>query len=73
MNLSMLRKQAGVTQKDVAHALGVAQSTVSMWETGRNFPRVHMLSALAGVLHCTVNELLALADDEEQDQIAKGA
>lgn len=73
MNLTMLRKQAGVTQKDVAQALGVAQSTVSMWETGRNFPRVHMLPALTGVLHCTIDELLALADDEEQDEMAKGA
>lgn len=71
MNLSMLRKQVGVTQKAVAEALGVSQSTVSMWETGRNFPRVYMLPALAEVFHCTVDDLLT--NDTEQDQMAKGA
>ena len=71
MSFSMLRKQTNLTQKAVAEALGVSQSTVSMWETGRNFPRVYMLPALAEVFHCTVDDLLT--NDTEQDQIAKGA
>ena len=71
MNLSMLRKQVGVTQKAVAEALGVSQSTVSRGETGRNFPRGYMLPAFAEEFHCTVDDWLT--NDTEQDQMAKGA
>lgn len=55
--LKELRKQAGLSQADVAYALDVLQSTVSMWETGDNMPRAAMLPKLAELYHCSINDL----------------
>ncbi len=70
MNLTMLRKQAGVTQKDIAQALGVAQSTVAMWEARHNLPRASMLPALASILKCSID---ALFEDDAHPTLAKEA
>lgn len=37
-NLKKLRKYNGISQKSLADALGVSQSTVAMWESGKNSP-----------------------------------
>lgn len=48
--LRSLRLAGGMTQKQVAEKLGVMPKTVSKWETGRGFPDVSVVSALADVL-----------------------
>ena len=58
MNIKNMRKNSGMTQKKLANELQIAQSTVSMWETGENAPRTMMLPKIAKVLDCTVDELL---------------
>ena len=55
--LKELRNRSGLSQAEVACALGVLQSTVSMWETGDNTPRTAMLPKLAELYHCTINDL----------------
>lgn len=55
--LKELRKQSGLSQVDVACALGVLQTTVSMWETGDNMPRAAMLPKLAELYHCSIDDL----------------
>ena len=52
-----LRKKVG-TQEEFAKAVGVDQTTVSKWETGRSKPRVGELSKIAKVCGITVDELL---------------
>ena len=59
--LCKLRKEKGLTQKDVAERLGVVPKTVSKWETGHGFPDVSMLSALADILG--VSERILLSGD----------
>lgn len=56
-----LRKNKGMTQKQVAERLGVQPKTVSKWETGRGFPDVSTLSALADILG--VSERMLLSGD----------
>lgn len=58
INIRAIRKEKGLTQKDMAALLNVQQSTVSMWETGESKPRADMLIAIAKYLDCTVDELL---------------
>lgn len=52
--LSERRKEIGLTQREVAEAVGVAEATVSRWESGEiaNMRR-DKISALAKVLHCS--------------------
>lgn len=54
-----LRKKAGFTQVKFTEAMGVTQSTVSQWESGRVLPDTAKLPKLAEVLGCTVGDLFA--------------
>lgn len=56
-----LRKKAGFTQVKFAEAMGVTQSTVSQWESGRVLPDTAKLPQLAEVLNCTISDLFAPA------------
>ena len=54
----LLRREKGLTQKDLADKLGVTDKAVSRWETGKNYPDIETLKELAEVLGVSVNELL---------------
>lgn len=58
-NLQRIRKEKGMSQKELADALGVTQGTVSAWESGRWDPTVENLRAVTKVLGVTVDELIA--------------
>ena len=57
MNIREKRENKGLSQQKLAEALGVKQTTVSMWETGNNVPETRILPQLAQVLGCTIDEL----------------
>ena len=52
------RKRAGLTQQELADALGVTQAAVANWETGRRCPPVKTLLRLAEALGCTIADLI---------------
>jgi len=56
--LSELRKERGLTQKELAERLLVSSKAISKWETGANMPDVSLLIPLADILDVTVIELL---------------
>lgn len=58
MSFLSAREKAGMTQKEVAKAVGVDQSAVSFWETGKTAPRASILLILAKLYGVTVDELL---------------
>lgn len=58
MSLFSARQKIGLTQDEVAKELGIDQSAVSLWETGKTAPRAKILVKLAGLYGCTVDELL---------------
>ncbi len=51
------RRHRGMTQQQLAKRIGVAQSTISMWEKGEREPRAGMLSYLAEAMNCAIGEL----------------
>lgn len=63
MSFSFAREKAGMTQNEVAKALGVNQSAVSFWESGRNQPRAKQMVKLAKLYGVTVDELLREEDN----------
>ena len=58
MSFVSARENAGLNQREAAKRLGVNQSTVCFWETGRNFPRAAMLVKMADLYCCTIDDLL---------------
>ncbi len=55
---AIARENAGFNQREAAQRLGVNQSTVCFWETGRNFPRATMLVKMADLYCCSMDQLL---------------
>ena len=54
-----LRKQRGLTQKELAEQLMVTDKAVSRWETGKGLPDTSLLKPLAELLGVSVGELLS--------------
>jgi DNA-binding transcriptional regulator YiaG len=48
--LTQIREDAGLSQGDLARALGVSQSSVSRWESGEAYPRARRAVALLELL-----------------------
>lgn len=55
--LRSLRALSGLSQQDVANALGIGQTTVSMWETADSCPKAAMLPEIAQLYGCSVADL----------------
>ena len=56
--LAQLRKEQGLTQKELADRLNVTDKAVSKWETGKGFPDVKLLEPLAQALGVSLVELM---------------
>lgn len=59
--LYFLRKKINMTQKELAHKLGVTQGAVSQWEKGIANPKVDKLPLLARILGCSIDDLYKAA------------
>ena len=57
--LQELRKQNGLTQEDLAEKLYVSRTAISKWESGRGYPNIDSLKAIAKFFSVTVDELLS--------------
>ena len=54
-----LRKKRGLTQEELAEKLYVSRTAVSKWESGRGYPNIESLKAIAKFFSVTVDELLS--------------
>lgn len=68
--IAALRKEKNMTQRELAERLHVTGKAVSKWETGKNFPDLALLPALAGLLDTTVPALLDLERESPETSIA---
>ena len=56
--IAFLRKQRGLTQEQLANALGVTNQSVSKWESGQCCPDIQLLPNIAELFDVSVDELL---------------
>jgi transcriptional regulator with XRE-family HTH domain len=56
--LQELRKQKALTQEELAAALYVSRTAISKWESGRGYPSIDSLKAIAKFFSVTIDELL---------------
>lgn len=57
--LQELRKQKGLTQEELAELLYVSRTAISKWESGRGYPSIDSLKAIALFFSVTIDELLS--------------
>ena len=74
--LQELRKQKGITQEELAEKLYVSRTAISKWESGRGYPNLDSLKAIARFFSVTVDELLSSDEiltiaEENQKQTEK--
>ncbi len=63
--LKELRRQAGLTQKQLADRLWLSKATVSYYEQSLRYPSPEILVRLSGVFHVSTDYLLGI-DDKKQ-------
>ena len=56
--ISTLRKEKGLTQKDIGDKLNITDNSVSKWERGINAPDIYFLAPLSEIFEVSINELL---------------
>lgn len=70
--LQELRKQRNLTQEELAVSLFVSRTAVSKWESGRGYPNIDSLKAIAKFYSVTIDallsndELLTIAEEERK-------
>ena len=57
--LQELRKQKDLTQEELASALYVSRAAVSKWESGRGYPNIDSLKAIADFYGVSIDSLLS--------------
>lgn len=67
--LFKLRKEKGMTQAELAQALGVTNKAVSKWETGEAMPETALLLPISRIFGVSVDELL---DGKRSDNAGAG-
>ena len=53
--ISTLRKEQGMTQQQLAEAIGVSNKTISKWECGRGMPELALIVPLCHILHTNLH------------------
>ena len=74
--LQELRKNRNLTQAELAELLYVSRTAISKWESGRGYPSIDSLKAIAQFFSVTIDELLSgeavlSIAEEEQKQTEK--
>ena len=65
------RRQAGLSQRQVAALLGMSDKAVSKWETGRAKPTTNALRKLAALYEVSVEELINAREENRSVKITK--
>lgn len=75
--LQKLRADEGLTQEELAEKLYVSRAAISKWESGRGYPSIDSLKAIAEHFHVTIDELInaeeivTLAEQDKKDSVKK--
>ena len=67
--IAELRKEKGLTQKDLAEKLHVTDKAISKWERGINFPELTVMELLANELDTTIVDLLSLENATSKEVV----
>lgn len=63
------RKNANMTQEDMAHRLGVTAPAVNKWENGNSMPDITLLAPIARLLNISLDTLLSFHNELTTEEI----
>ena len=63
------RKEAGITQEEMAKRLGVTTPAVNKWENNNTMPDVTLLAPIARLLNITTDTLLSFREELTSEEI----
>ena len=70
-HLKSLRKEKGMRQKDLADALGLAQTTIANYEQNTRFPNEETLKNISDFFNVSLDYLLGRADYDQRETSVK--
>lgn len=76
--LYRLRKEAGLSQKELANKIGVSQASINYWEKGQRTPSISMVTLITDYFNVSLENLLtrnehAQLEEHEQKQREEAA
>ena len=66
--IAFRRREAGLTQEELAEILDIAPDTLSRMENGRFAPKMGRLHSISAALRCSVTDLFREADEKTTDR-----
>ena len=67
MMISLLRKEKGMTQLELAEKMGVTDKAVSKWERDLSFPDINSIPKLAEVFEVSMDELMQVKTETKEN------
>lgn len=67
-NLEQLRKERGVTQEDLVHALEVSRQTISSLENGRYNPSIILAFKIARFFKLSIEDIFIYEEEKENEK-----
>ena len=58
--IKQMRFAKGMTQTDLAKAVGVSQQAVSNWENGSRVPKFTVIQKLCEIFNCNIGDIAEL-------------
>lgn len=68
-HIADLRKNAGLTQTQLAEYLGISQNTLSQYETGKRNIDIKTVQMLSEYFSVTINQILGIPEPEDSNDI----
>jgi transcriptional regulator with XRE-family HTH domain len=69
LKLRQIRKKCGLTMKELGERVGVAESTISQYETGKRQPDYETLLKIADYFGVSVDEILGKQRETEDQEL----
>lgn len=63
-NLRKLRKNAGLSQKQMAKALGISAATLCAYETGKTVPSMSVVVRASEIFHVSTDTILNIYSND---------
>ena len=69
--LKEMRTEKGITQVQLASALGLSKGTIAMWETGKREPNFEMLNTLSDYFDRRIDYILGESEDKSSPKMTE--